>query len=230
MPRRKTTPEGEKPKKPKGKPRGGNSPVIGNNGLLTQPGDNSKYLQINVELLNMPDIDLHDAEQVRQRISDYYELYARYDTKPTVAGMAIALGMNRRTLTAIVRDYPTGGNGYMSALPKDVAQVIKKSYNLLENLWENYMQNGKVNPVCGIFLGKNNYGYRDQTETVIKPEMPQEEISVEEIKERYEPERLSGESRATLPDKSSATMVSDYETTSKELATMPSDYNENNKK
>ena len=29
------------------------------------------------------------------------------------------------------------------------------------------MQNGAVNPVSGIFLGKNHYGYKDQSETVV---------------------------------------------------------------
>ena len=29
------------------------------------------------------------------------------------------------------------------------------------------MQNGKINPVAGIFLGKNNFGYTDQAEVVV---------------------------------------------------------------
>ena len=35
--------QGEKVVKTKMKPRGGNSPVIGDNGVHTQPGDNAKY-------------------------------------------------------------------------------------------------------------------------------------------------------------------------------------------
>lgn len=176
-----------KPKKRKGKPRGGNSPVIGNNGLMLEPGDNTKYLSLNMELFNMPDIDLHSVEEVQQRLNDYFTLYAKYDTKPTVAGMAMALnGMNRRTLIAIVNDYATGGAGYKTALPPEVALSIKKAYFLMENLWENYMQNGKVNPVAGIFLGKNNYGYQDKTEYVLTPNAGQEtEYSTDEIRERY---------------------------------------------
>ena len=56
----------------------------------------------------------------------------------------------------------------------------------MENLWENYMQNGKVNPVAGIFLGKNNYGYQDKTEYVLTPNAGQDsEYSADEIRERY---------------------------------------------
>ena len=111
---------------------------------------------------------------------------AKYDTKHTVDGMAMALGMERRTIWAIRNDQPTGGAGYTTALPPEVADCIKKAYILMENLWENYMQNGKINPVTGIFLGKNNYGYQDTVEHVLTPNRPPESYSEAEIRARYE--------------------------------------------
>jgi hypothetical protein len=47
--------------------------------------------------------------------------------------------------------------------------LIKKAYKGMELLWENYMLNGKINPVSGIFLGKNNFSYSDSQEYVIRP-------------------------------------------------------------
>lgn len=167
------------------KPRGGNSPVIGNNGLMTEPGDTAHYLNLNMELMKLPDIDKHNVEEVQTRIAEIFEIFAKYDTKPTVSGMALALGMSRQTLSAIAHDKPVGGNGYEAALPQDVADSIKKAYNILESLWENYMTNGKINPVSGIFLAKNNFNYRDQTETVITPNVQKEQYSTESIRERY---------------------------------------------
>ena len=74
----------------------------------------------------------------------------------------------------------------MANIPKESANYIKKAYVLLENLWENYMLNGKVNPVVGIFLGKNNYGYQDKTEYVVTPNnQNEEEYDVNDIKKRY---------------------------------------------
>ena len=32
-----------------------------------------------------------------------------------------------------------------------------------------YMQNGKINPVSGIFLMKNNLGYTDKQEVIVTP-------------------------------------------------------------
>ena len=35
------------------------------------------------------------------------------------------------------------------------------------------MQNGKINPVAGIFLGKNNFDYSDKQEYVLTPNQQQ---------------------------------------------------------
>lgn len=185
MASKKDAPQTEGVQMIKKKPRGGNSPVIGNNGLMVNPGDNTMYLHQSLELMNLPTIDLHDVVAVQERINEFFNIMAKYDTKPTVAGMAMALGMDRRTLWAIRNDQPTGGAGYKSALPPEVADLIKKSYLLMENLWENYMQNGKINPVSGIFLGKNNFGYQDKTEYVVTPNVQQDNYDPDSIRQRY---------------------------------------------
>lgn len=174
-------------KKPKGKPRGGNSPVIGNNGLMLEEGDNAKFMGVQIALLNMPDIDMDNVEEVRQRLSDYFELYTSRDMKPTVAGMAVALnGHSRQWLHSVVHNRPLGGAGNMPNLRPEVTDLIKKAYFMLENLWETYMSAGKVNPVAGIFLGKNNYGYQDKTEYVLTPnQQTDNDYDADEIRERY---------------------------------------------
>ncbi len=49
-----------------------------------------------------------------------------------------------------------------------------------------YMQNGKINPVSGIFLMKNHFGYTDKQEVVVTPNNPLgEKQETEEIKQRY---------------------------------------------
>ena len=193
--------------KTKKKPRGGNSPVIGDNGLNLDAGDNTKFMEVQMVLFNMPNIDLDNVEEVQQRLNDYFALYTSRDMKPTVAGMALCLnGMNRRTLWAIVNDAPTGGAGYKTALRPEVAQSIKKAYFLLENLWESYMNSGKVNPVAGIFLGKNNYGYQDKTEYVLTPNQQNDnDYSADEIRERY----IASDQQKRLSDRSSDEDTSD---------------------
>lgn len=179
--------EDKKPVKKKGKPRGGNNWLKPENMLSLEDGDNTKFMTVQMALLNLPDIDMENPEEVQIRLNEYFALYAQYDMKPTVAGMAIALnGHNRQWLYAITHDVATGGSGYKTALPPSVAVLIKKAYFLLENLWESYMNSGKVNPVAGIFLGKNNYGYQDKTEYVLTPNQQSDnDYSADEIRERY---------------------------------------------
>lgn len=173
--------------KKKGKPRGGNSPVIGDNGYMLEAGDNAKYLQKNLHLMNLPDIDMHDEEQVRERIQYFFDYMVQFDSKPTVSGLAMALnGMHRRTLWGIVNDAPIGGRGNYTTLPPNVTNLIKKAHKIMETLWEDYMQNGKINPVAGIFLGKNNYGYQDKTEYVLTPNQQNDsDYDANSIRQRY---------------------------------------------
>lgn len=170
----------------KKKLRGGNSPVIGDNGLTLEEGDNNKFTSVSLQLLNLPTIDLRDVKAVQGRLNEYFNLMAEKDMKPTIAGVALALGTTRQTLWAIKNNQPMGGNGNMPNYPTGVTDLIKKAYLLMENLWENYMVNGKINPVSGIFLGKNNYGYQDKTEYVVTPNVQQDnDYDPEAIRQRY---------------------------------------------
>ena len=148
----------------------------------TDPGDNTKYLMVSLQLSNLPEIDMKDPEQVRERINEYFTIHAENDMKPTVAGLGIALGLDRRRLWEIKTDVPDRNND----LPTLTRDLVKKAYKMMENLWENYMQNGKINPVSGIFLGKNNFGYQDKTEYVVTPNTHNDsDYNAEDIRARY---------------------------------------------
>ena len=148
----------------------------------TEPGDNTKYLMVSLQLSNLPEIDMKDPEQVRARINEYFQIHADNDMKPTVAGLGIALGLDRRRLWEIKTDVPDRNND----LPTLTRDIVKKAYKMMENLWENYMQNGKINPVSGIFLGKNNFGYQDKTEYVVTPNTHNDsDYNADDIRARY---------------------------------------------
>ena len=167
----------------KKKPRGKN---IGETlAPITEPGDNTKYLALGRELFNLPTIDLKDPEQVRKRLNEFFVIHENYDMKPTVAGMGMALGLDRRRLWEIKAGAKVGGTTPID-LPTPTLVSIKKAYEYMEILWENYMQNGKINPVSGIFLGKNNFGYQDKTEYVVTPNINSEsDYNADDIKKRY---------------------------------------------
>ena len=168
----------------KKKPRGGNN-ILTDAALNVQPGDNTKYVMLGAKLFNLPPIDLKDPEQVSERLNEFFQIHAEADMKPTVSGMGMALGLDRRRLWEI----KTGNyyaNKWMKELPTLTVDSIKRAYEYMEILWENYMQNGKINPVSGIFLGKNNFGYQDKTEYVVTPNVNNDsDYNAEDIKKRY---------------------------------------------
>lgn len=99
--------------------------------------------------------------------------------KPTVTGLSNALGVSRQTLY----DW---SKGRRRGEKSDRADLIKRAYDLLAELWEDYMLNGKVNPVSGIFLGKNHFGYTDKQEVTLTPGKPLgEDVTPEQLEEKY---------------------------------------------
>ena len=136
--------------------------------LDLEPGDNSKAIGIIMQFNNLPVIDLRDPEQVRERINKFYNMCFENDFKPTVSSYAASLGFNRKELWALLAQ-PSYSERNFNNLPTLTYDYLKKGYSSLEQLWEYYMQNGKINPVSGIFLGKNNFGYVDKTEHVVEP-------------------------------------------------------------
>ena len=170
------------------------SPMIGENGYLLEEGDNNKFTSMGLWLMNLPKIDVHDPEAVQQRLNDYFGYMASQDAKPTVAGMAMALGMDRRRLWEIKTGAQTT-NRWIEDLPNEVKDYRKEAYSLMENLWETYMNSGKINPVTGIFLGKNNFGYQDKQEMVLTPNTQNEsDFNEDDLRKRYLPE--GGENNA----------------------------------
>jgi len=166
----------------KKKPRGKSIAEV--NEPNVEPGDNAKYLLVSMKLAGLPKVDLYDSDAVQERLDLYFQIQAEADMKPTVAGMGLALGVDRRRLWEI----KTGNthNNTLPDLPKATSDSVKRAYEIMENLWENYMQNGKINPVSGIFLGKNNFGYQDKTEYVVTPNVHQDaDYDTEDVKKRY---------------------------------------------
>ena len=86
------------------------------------------------------------------------------------------LGISKDTLNSWKR------GEYRSETHSD---LIRKAYDLLEEIWIDYMQNGKINPATGIFLAKNFWGYKDVADVVVTPNNPYQGASEEDLKQKY---------------------------------------------
>lgn len=136
-------------------------------------------IEFSMTLFNLPSIDTNDAGAVQARLTEYFGLCVQYEVKPSFAGMASALGVDRMTLWRWCNEQGGGK-------PREVRDTIKKARDMLNQMLENWMQNGQVNPVVGIFLGKNNFGYADKSEVVLTPNNPLgDQKDRSEIEARY---------------------------------------------
>lgn len=129
----------------------------------TEPGDNAKYLDHSMTMFDWPEVDMTVPQEVKQRIGMYFGLCRDNDMKPSVAGLALAFGIERNTL------WRWANNVESKYIPTESRNLIKKAYQVLNAQMEDYAQNGKINPVTAIFLMKNNLGYSDRQDIVLTP-------------------------------------------------------------
>lgn len=128
-----------------------------------EPGDNARYLRDALVGFNLPPIDISDAKQVEKRIFDYFEHCNERDRKPNIVGLSNWIGVDRSTIHAWARG---------EYRPTTHRHLIKKALTIMEEIWADYMMNGKVNPASGIFIGKNHFNYKDNSETVLVVKNP----------------------------------------------------------
>lgn len=129
----------------------------------TEPGDNARYLRFARVAFSLPPIDISDPAQVESRINQYFDFCEENDRKPNMIGMANWLGVSRDTVNSWKRGECRGGTH---------SDVIRKAIDILEEIWVDYMQNGKINPASGIFLAKNMFQYKDVQDVVLTPNQP----------------------------------------------------------
>ena len=153
--------------------------------LGQEPGDNTRIVQTNMKFFDMPKVDLKNPDAVHERLVDYFRIYGEADLKPTVAGMAMCLGVDRRRLWDIKTGNYVNVGGYKD-LPEETVDLVKKAYEILETTMENYANAGKINPVMAIFMMKNHFGYQDKTEYVLTPNQKNEnDYDADDIRKRY---------------------------------------------
>lgn len=128
--------------------------------LQVKDGDNSVYTMHSLYIATLPKININDFMQVAERSKLYFEECINKDLKPTVAGYALSLGLDRMTIIRII-------SGENASVPEEVRELITQFHRMLTAQMEDYMSNNKINPVAGIFLMRNNMGYtNDETVTI----------------------------------------------------------------
>lgn len=123
-------------------------------------------------------VDMHDPVSIRKRLRQYLDLCLENEMKPSTAGLALAFGMSRMNMLRYLK-----GN---VRLPDECMQVFVQMDALLNANAEENLQENNINPVAGIFLLKNNQGYKDTTDIVVNPSTAfGDDVPVDDLKRRY---------------------------------------------
>lgn len=150
----------------------------GGKGYALKKGEAAAYTAHNLQISMMPNIDLNDPQAVQIRTTDYFSLCVQNDMRPSVEGYSLSLGITRQTLYSL----RTG----RKKCPNEVRTILEKVQALLTAQMVDYMQSGKINPIAGIFLMKNNMAYTNDDKGSQELETGTNiEADVQEIAKKY---------------------------------------------
>lgn len=161
---------------------------MGNKAKIT---DIQTYLMFALQSRKLPRVDTSDPLQIAERIDDYFQRCLDMKLKPTKTGLINSLGISPTTWA----NWQNGRSG-----TRAVQNLVASANGVLEEMWEQYMLNGKVNPVAGIFIGNNQFGYQQRTTMVVQNnplgELPDEREIIENL-----PKRLRDPSKVVIDEK-----------------------------
>lgn len=120
-----------------------------------------------------------DVTDVENRINEFFDIVGKYKNKPTVAGLALALGIDRAKLGRIMSGRDEG-----KTYSVEVRQLLHSIYVMYESMWEQSMNDGDIPTNSGIFIGKNQFGYKDVVEHEIVADV-KPQIDTAAIMARY---------------------------------------------
>lgn len=164
--------------KPMKKPRGGNSPVIGDNGVHTEPGDNSRYASILLQINQWGNVDLSDVDALEDRFNLFIQFCAQNDIRITNQLTYLALGIDKD-------DVFNWENGRTRT--QRHSDFIKKVKSFCASYREMLGADGRLNPVTLVWWQKNYDGMVDRSEVVLTPNNPLASVTdPEERRKRIE--------------------------------------------
>jgi len=128
-----------------------------------EKGENANALKHTMKLAKLPLIDTKDPNEVAERIELYFETCIEDDLRPSVAGLGVALGVNRQTIFSWQKGNTT----------PEVTALIERAIAILNADQEELIANAN-NIVGNIFLMKNSFeDYTDRREVIHKVETRQ---------------------------------------------------------
>ena len=164
----------KQPRKTNGKPKG----ITAEQNPELEEGYNTRRIRFMQAILPTEPLDYNDVDEMERRFAVYLNLCAEWDMKVGNQAAYAAIGINK----GLVWDWLNR----REANPRRT-DFIKKVQTICAMYREGLMEDGKVNPVTGIFWQKNYDGMKDQQEVVLTPNTSPlgETQDAEALKQKY---------------------------------------------
>ena len=160
---------------------GGSKPPI--------PGRNKQILESALAAWNLPKVDTKDTQAVQERIEMYLKYCVDNDVAPSVTGCANWLHVTWSTLSL----WYSGARA-----TAEHHRIMVQFYGIVQDIWAQKMDGGDINPVSGIFMGKNFFGFKDSQEITVQNNSSQDQLSNSDL--IAESKRLPGFDALALPE------------------------------
>lgn len=154
-----------------------NSPVIGEGGVNTLPGDNSRYAAVLYEIYSWGDVNKSSVPDMDARFRKTVNYCIDHDVRITNKLIYLGIGISKD-------DVYNWSNGHTR--DREHSDFINKIKNFCSTYREMLGAEGKLNPTTLIWWQKNYDGFVDRNEIVVTPNQPNGEIiPVEQIADKY---------------------------------------------
>lgn len=115
----------------------------------TEPGEISSMVKGYETLWELPPVRKGEVELAKQRIAEYFQFCQSADRKPSVEGLALALGTSRQNLWL----WEQAGD--------EMGEIVARAKALINAMLTDFAMNNKIPCVYGIWLQKNHFGYTE---------------------------------------------------------------------
>lgn len=138
--------------------------------------DNFRRIAFTNACASFPEIDLNDVDAVEDRTDKYLVVCLQFAETPSIPSYALALGTSAQGIEAIFAD-----NRHNREAQRAIARGVSK----IETVLVNKVVDGKMNPVTAIFMLKNHFGYKDQSEIALRGSMINAKPSPKALEDKY---------------------------------------------
>lgn len=140
-----------------------NSPFVGNNAIKCTDDEMRDIWDNAMEVYKYPKINLDSDQEVEERCALYFEHCREAGERPTVEGLAVAIGVNIRTLNDWELCKTRNQPGSLRS------EIIKKAKALIQYMLAQMAVGNKIYPNVWIFMSKNWFGMKDEQDINIAP-------------------------------------------------------------